>query len=138
MSKAEAIVVSEPKQKVVPDFNEKEVIGIVNSGIQTGQVALPAGGTKLYLHKFSLDGYAYDLLTFEKRPLNELAVNETFYVIAGSITGYKRYEIPYTFVNIYSWPSSLLAFEYDTSEGTVTALTKSVAFSTITDNVIEL
>lgn len=55
MSKAEAIVVSEPKQKVVPTFNEKEVIGIVNGGIQTGQVAIPAGGMKLYQHNVTID-----------------------------------------------------------------------------------
>ena len=50
MSKAEAIVVTEPKEKFVPEFNEKEVLGIVNKGISAGQVNIPAGGTKLYKH----------------------------------------------------------------------------------------
>ena len=55
MSKAEAIVVTEPKTKVVPEFNEEEVVGIVNKNIENGKVAIPAGGAKLYLHLVTVE-----------------------------------------------------------------------------------
>ena len=37
-------------QQIVPPFNKDEVKQIVNEGIQTGDVKVPAGGTKLYQH----------------------------------------------------------------------------------------
>ena len=52
MSKLEAIVVTSPKELQVPEFQKKEIVGIVNEGIQAGTVVLPAAesGTKLYSH----------------------------------------------------------------------------------------
>ena len=45
-------------QQIVPPFNKKEVQAIVNEGISTGEVKIPAGGTKLYLHQLSISGGA--------------------------------------------------------------------------------
>lgn len=56
--KADAIVVSEPKQLAVPEFNKKEIVGVVNEGISSGQVQIPAGGTKLYKHAIRLQAGA--------------------------------------------------------------------------------
>ena len=52
MPKLEPIVNQEPKDQLVPTFNKKEVVEIVNKGIQEGEIEIPAGGTKLYKHSF--------------------------------------------------------------------------------------
>lgn len=47
-------VVNEPKELEVPEFNKKEIVGIVNQGISNGQIGIPATGTKLYQHKVTI------------------------------------------------------------------------------------
>lgn len=128
MSKAEAIVVTEPKAKVVPEFNEEEVVGIVNKGISAGKVNLPAGGTKLYEHEIHLvlggSSFYLKAISNKKESVNSIAllvpfmskrpiVVETLYgVFYGQVySGYPGHYFSYNIQTIYNNDGTLELYE---------------------------
>lgn len=129
MSKAEAIVVNEPKQKVVPTFNEKEVIGIVNGGIQTGQVAIPAGGVKLYKHQLTSPLF---IINNSPTAISVTSSYDLNTIFAKSII--QNYSGRIVVENTPTSPNALVI--YYSSSGTITSA--SIDISEITDTITEL
>ena len=62
-----------PKQ-IVPPFNKKDIIAIVNDGITNGDVAIPTpeGGTKLYKHTIATSNANIVIISKSATPYEHL------------------------------------------------------------------
>lgn len=79
MPKLEPIVNQEPKDQLVPTFNKKEVAEVVNKGIQSGEIEIPSGGTKLYKHTITHAGPTIVIINLEDTSITKDNIMTKFY-----------------------------------------------------------